>query len=79
MPLTCAPDAYDDRTVNGSRPAATAAAGAAALPGYVNGGTPHNQRRPWGSASIFIVPRRRSATCVRSFGSEEGCVRRILN
>jgi len=41
-----APGDYDDGGANGPRPAATATAGAAAMPGCVNGGTPHRRRWP---------------------------------
>jgi len=61
MALTFGPDDYydDDGNVNGPRPA-TAATGAVAVPGYVNGGTSYSRRQPWHSASIFIVSGRRS-------------------
>ena len=40
MSLAFRPDDYDDGNINGPGPA-TAAAGAAAVPGYVNGARPH--------------------------------------
>jgi hypothetical protein len=52
--LRFTPEDYDDGNVNGPWPA-TAAAGAAAVPGYVNSGTLHKRRGPSGPAGIFVA------------------------
>jgi len=52
MPLTSPPDDYDDSSVNGPRSAATAAAGAAALPGCVNDDACRRHPDPEGSGTL---------------------------